>query len=245
MGQTNSAALGFARAQPDEKVVLCDSEGSLQMNMGVLATVAGKKPKNFFHFLMDNECYATTGGQPVPNASEINYAGMAKQAGYAAAFEFDNLEDFTNNIEKIMKAEGPVFVAMKLIPQVHNGLLGRPWAQPSQRGRPWPGQADDPDCDGFETTTESFVGTDPNDACADTEAVNDEADDKWPTDMNDNQRTNTLDVAFYVGNLNTFAPGPPYTVRLDLTLNGIVNTLDIAKYVPLLNDVCTGLPEAL
>ena len=134
MGQTNSASLGFALSQPNEKVVLFDSEGSLQMNMGVLATVAGKKPKNFFHFLMDNECYATTGGQPVPNASEINYAGMAKQAGYAATFEFDNLEEFTNNIEQIMKEEGPVFVAMKMIPKIENEPIGRRVRKP-QRSR--------------------------------------------------------------------------------------------------------------
>lgn len=134
MGQTNSASLGFALSQPNEKVVLFDSEGALQMNLGVLATVAGKKPKNFFHFLMDNECYATTGGQPVPNASEINYAGMAREAGYAATFEFDNLEEFTNSIEQIMKEEGPVFVAMKLIPKIENEPIGRRQRSP-QRSR--------------------------------------------------------------------------------------------------------------
>ncbi len=134
MGQTNAASLGFALSQPNEKVVLFDSEGSLQMNMGVLATIAGKKPKNFFHFLMDNECYATTGGQPVPNASEINYAGMAREAGYAATFEFDNLEEFTNNIEKIMKEEGPVFVAMKMVPKIENEPIGRRVRRP-QRSR--------------------------------------------------------------------------------------------------------------
>ena len=134
MGQTNSAALGFALSQPDEKVVLFDSEGSLQMNMGILGTIAGKKPKNFFHFLMDNECYATTGGQPVPNASEINYAGMAKEAGYTATFQFDNLEEFTNNIEAIMKEEGPVFVAMKMIPKIENEPIGRRVRKP-QRSR--------------------------------------------------------------------------------------------------------------
>ncbi|MDA0263278.1 MAG: thiamine pyrophosphate-dependent enzyme [Chloroflexi bacterium] len=134
MGQTNSAALGFALAQPNEKVVLFDSEGSLQMNMGILGTIAGKKPKNFFHFLMDNECYATTGGQPVPNASEINYAGMAREAGYAATFQFDNLEEFQNNIETIMKAEGPVFVAMKMIPKIENEPIGRRVRKP-QRSR--------------------------------------------------------------------------------------------------------------
>ena len=134
MGQTNSASLGFALAQPDEKVVLFDSEGSLQLNMGVLGTIAGKKPKNFYHFLMDNECYATTGGQPVPNASDINYAGMAREAGYASTFQFDNLEEFTNNIESIMKAEGPVFVAMKMIPKIENEPIGRRVRKPSVPG---------------------------------------------------------------------------------------------------------------
>ncbi len=124
MGQTTSAALGFALSQPDEKVVLFDSEGALLMNMGILATIAGKKPKNFFHFLMDNECYATTGGQPVPNAQEISYAGMAKEAGYAAAYEFDNLEDFSTNVERIMNETGPVFVAMKMVPLVENEPIG-------------------------------------------------------------------------------------------------------------------------
>ena len=124
MGQTTSAALGFALSQPDEKVVLFDSEGALLMNMGILATIAGKKPKNFFHFLMDNECYATTGGQPVPNAQEIKYAGMAKEAGYAATYEFDNLEDFSTNVGRILNETGPVFVAMKMVPMVENEPIG-------------------------------------------------------------------------------------------------------------------------
>ncbi len=125
MGHTTSAALGLALAQPDEKVVLFDSEGALLMNMGILATIAGQKPENFFHLLMDNECYATTGGQPVPNAQGINYAGMAREAGYAAAYEFDNIEDFTTNIANIMNETGPVFVAMKIVPEVENEPIGR------------------------------------------------------------------------------------------------------------------------
>ena len=104
------------------------------MILGILATIAGKKPKNFFHFLMDNECYATTGGQPVPNFDEINYAGMAKEAGYASAHHFDNLEDFANNIESIMKETGPVFVSMKMVPEVENAPIGMRERRP-QRSR--------------------------------------------------------------------------------------------------------------
>jgi len=124
MGQTTSAALGVALSLADEKVVLFDSEGALTMNMGILATIAGKKPKNFIHILMDNECYATTGGQPVPNAQEINYAGMAKEAGYLAAYNYDNLEDFATNIGSIMEETGPVFVAIKIVPRVENEPMG-------------------------------------------------------------------------------------------------------------------------
>ena len=124
MGQATSAALGLALAQSDQKVVLFDSEGALLMNLGILATIAGQKPKNFFHFLMDNECYATTGGQPVPNAQEINYAGMAKEAGYTAAYSFDNLEDFATNVGSILQETGPVFVSMKIVPEVENEPIG-------------------------------------------------------------------------------------------------------------------------
>ena len=120
MGGTAPSALGLALGLPDEKVVLFDSEGALLMNMGVLATIAGKKPSNLFHFLLDNECYATTGGQPVPNALEIDYAGMAKSAGYRSAHSFDDLEDFVTNVGRIMEEEGPVFISVKIVPEVQN-----------------------------------------------------------------------------------------------------------------------------
>ena len=120
MGGTTPSALGLALGLPDEKVVLFDSEGALLMNLGVLATIAGKMPRNFFHFLLDNECYATTGGQPVPNAQEIDYAGMAKSAGYRSAHSFDDLEDFVTNVGSIMEEEGPVFISVKIVPEVQN-----------------------------------------------------------------------------------------------------------------------------
>ena len=120
MGHTAPAAFGLAMGLPDEKVVLFDSEGALLMNLGILATVAGKKPENFYHFLLDNECYATTGGQPVPSSTEISYHGMAKDAGYPSVHSFEDLEDFAINIEGILNEPGPVFVAMKILPEIEN-----------------------------------------------------------------------------------------------------------------------------
>jgi phosphonopyruvate decarboxylase len=125
MGQTTAAALGLALGLPDEQIVLFDSEGALLMNLGIITTIAGKQPKNFYHFLLDNECYATTGGQPVPNAQNINYAGMAKEAGYAAAYSFDDLETFGSQVGNIMNEKGPVFIAIKVVPEVENEPIGR------------------------------------------------------------------------------------------------------------------------
>lgn len=134
MGQATAAALGVALGLPNEQVVMFDAEGALLMNLGILATIAGKQPKNFYHFLLDNECYATTGGQPVPNAKNINYAGMAKEAGYAAAYRFDDLETFGAKVGDILSETGPVFVAIKVIPEVENEPIGMRQRRP-QRSR--------------------------------------------------------------------------------------------------------------
>ncbi|PON16563.1 hypothetical protein C2W62_17805 [Candidatus Entotheonella serta] len=125
MGHATSASLGVALSLSDEKVVMFDAEGALLMNLGILATIAGKAPKNFYHFVLDNECYATTGGQAVPNAQNINYAGMAKEAGYAATYSFDNLDDVIENLEEILHQSGPVFIAVKVIPMIENEPIGR------------------------------------------------------------------------------------------------------------------------
>lgn len=124
MGQTTSAALGLALGLPDEKVVLFDAEGSLLMNLGAIASIAGMKPANFYHILLDNECYATTGGQPVPNAQGIDYSMMAKGAGYAATYSFDDLEELATSVGEIMNETGPVFVSVKINPEVQNMPIG-------------------------------------------------------------------------------------------------------------------------
>lgn len=125
MGGHAAFALGLALAQPNRKVVVFDSEGDLQMSLGVLAMIAEQRPANLCHFLLDNECYATTGGQPVPNARQVSYDAMARAAGYTRTFAFDRLESFAVNIESILDEPGPVFVAMKVIAEVQNEPIGK------------------------------------------------------------------------------------------------------------------------
>jgi thiamine pyrophosphate-dependent acetolactate synthase large subunit-like protein len=125
MGGHASFAFGLALARPGDNVVLFDSEGDLLMNLGILTTIAELAPANFYHFMLDNECYATTGGQPVPNAKNVAYDVIARGAGYPRAFAFDQLEDVRAAIGAILAQPGPVFVALKVTPEVENVPIGQ------------------------------------------------------------------------------------------------------------------------
>ena len=98
--------MGLALAQPKQKIVLFDSDGDIQMSMGILATIGEQQPKNFYHFMLDNECYATTGGQPVPHAKTLAYHDVARACGYPRAYAYDNLETFSINVERILVRAG-------------------------------------------------------------------------------------------------------------------------------------------
>ena len=117
MGKFSSIALGLALAQSDTKVILMDGDGSLLMNLGTLITIANQKPANFYHFVVQNGVYATTGGQALPAIDRVSFAGMAKAAGYAAAYAFDDLEAFTGEVGRILSEPGPALVCMATTPE--------------------------------------------------------------------------------------------------------------------------------
>ena len=116
MGKASSIGLGLALARPDKQVIVLDGEGSLLMNLGTLVTIAGMSPRNLVHFVLDNNVYRTSGGQPVPNVGRNSYSGFAEAAGYANVYSFDDLDSFKNDIEGVLKQAGPTFITLKTIP---------------------------------------------------------------------------------------------------------------------------------
>jgi thiamine pyrophosphate-dependent acetolactate synthase large subunit-like protein len=125
MGGHSGFGLGLALAQPDKRVVLFDSEGDILMSLGQLPTIAEQAPANFYHFILDNEVYATTGGQPVPGAKNVDYAAIARASGYPSAHNFSDIADFSRELPRILAAPGPVFVALKVLPEVENTPIGQ------------------------------------------------------------------------------------------------------------------------
>lgn len=129
MGGHAGFGLGVALAQPDRKVVLFDSEGDILMSLGMLTTIAEQKPENLIHFILDNGMYATTGGQPVPNADNVDYVAIARGSGYERAYEISEIEDFKEKLPELLKEPGPVFVRLRIHPEIQNEAIGsrRPW----------------------------------------------------------------------------------------------------------------------
>ena len=125
MGGHAGLGLGLALARSDKKVMLFDSEGDILMSLGILATVAEQSPPNLYHFLIDNGVYATTGGQPVPNADNIQYDMIARGCGYPSTYAFTEIGDFERALPEIMGKPGPVFVSCKVVPEIENAPIGR------------------------------------------------------------------------------------------------------------------------
>ena len=125
MGKASSVALGLCLALPDRKVIVVDGDGSLLMNLGSLVTIGGQAPENLYHFVLVNGIYAVTGGQPIPNAGGFSFASLAGAAGYASAFEFDDLEELAAAMDEVMSGTGPVLVSIETEPEIENTPIGQ------------------------------------------------------------------------------------------------------------------------
>src|SRR5712692_2628499 len=120
MGGASSLGLGVALARPERNVIILDGDGSLLMQLGSLATISGAAPPNYYHFLFHNGVYETSGSQTIPAEGRIDFAGMARAAGYRSAHRFDDLEELRTGLPAILEEQGPVFVELVVEPAGSN-----------------------------------------------------------------------------------------------------------------------------
>ena len=114
MGLASSHALGLALGRPDKRVIVFDGDGSLLLSLGSLVTVSEIAPRNFIHFVFENGTYEANGGHAIPARDRVNFAGMAREAGYKSAHAFDDLAAFSARIGSVLQEDGPVFVDLKV-----------------------------------------------------------------------------------------------------------------------------------
>jgi sulfopyruvate decarboxylase subunit beta len=119
MGHATSFGLGLALAQPSRRVVVCNGDGSMLMNLGALVSITAAAPPNLVLIVFDNGVYEVTGSQPTPGAAEgragaasVDFAAMARAAGFPSVFRFSELTAWTRDIQRVLRAEGPTFAAI-------------------------------------------------------------------------------------------------------------------------------------
>jgi phosphonopyruvate decarboxylase len=116
MGGASSLGLGLALARPERRVVVLDGDGSLLMQLGSLATVAGAAPRNLTHVVLRNGVYHSSGGQPTPGGAGVDFVRLALAAGYRDAFAVHALADLERRVPELLSTDGPLLV------ELHVGL---------------------------------------------------------------------------------------------------------------------------
>lgn len=130
MGLASSHGLGLALGRPDKRVLVLDGDGSLLMNLGSLVTIAAAAPKNLVHFVCENGQYAVNGAHPTPGAGRVDFAGLARAAGYRESLTISALDDFEARLPHLLAAGGPLFAALKVekggdFPMDYDALFSR------------------------------------------------------------------------------------------------------------------------
>lgn len=113
MGLASSIALGAAIARPERKVVVVDGDGNILMALGVLAMIGNIKPRNLIHIVIDNEQYASTGGQ-CSVSSTVSMADLAIAAGYRKATTLIHAAEVSTASESFCREDGPAFLLLKV-----------------------------------------------------------------------------------------------------------------------------------
>jgi phosphonopyruvate decarboxylase len=115
MGHATSVGLGLALAQPERRVIVCNGDGSMLMNLGSLVSIAGAGATNIVVLVFDNGVYEVTGSQPTPGRGQVDFASIARGSGFSSVFEFSDLEAWRSEVKTVLSAPGPVFVWLRVV----------------------------------------------------------------------------------------------------------------------------------
>jgi len=131
MGHTADLALGIALAQPHRKVICLNGDGSMLMTLGTLATIIDSGAANLVLFVIRNDAYEITGNLPIPAADRIDFATLARGAGFDRVYSFDRAEEYEQRLAEILSGDGPVFVVVR-VEKGSEGPISRTDREPSR-----------------------------------------------------------------------------------------------------------------
>jgi phosphonopyruvate decarboxylase len=110
MGHALALALGIGRALKDtRKVVVLDGDGGCLMHLGSMASVRGPGSSRLIHVVLDNGCYASTGGQSTVSGG-VDFCQVAMGCGYKNSRRFEDDAALKKGFPALLTEPGPIFV---------------------------------------------------------------------------------------------------------------------------------------
>lgn len=122
MGHVASIALGLALTR-SERVVALDGDGNLLMGFGNLALIGGLRPANLYHLVLDNQVYATTGGQTCLSR-QVDLAAAAAGCGYPWARRCGLDDDAGAVVDAWLGTAGPALLDL-IVPPLDPGPVAK------------------------------------------------------------------------------------------------------------------------
>jgi sulfopyruvate decarboxylase subunit beta len=116
MGHATSIGLGIALAQPERRVIVCNGDGSMLMNLGSLVSIAAAGAANLVVLVFDNGVYEVTGAQPIPSPGAIDFVAIARGSGFASVFEHSEIDRWREDVQRILRAPGPTMALLHVEP---------------------------------------------------------------------------------------------------------------------------------
>jgi len=117
MGSATPTGLGLALAQPDRAVVVVTGDAELMMNIGILATIGIKQPRNLSILVFDNERFSETGQQVSHTAYGIDIAGIAVACRFPHAMLVRQSHELGKALALTRAMTGPHLAVIKVDPE--------------------------------------------------------------------------------------------------------------------------------
>ncbi len=117
MGHAPALGLGLALARPEREVLVVNGDGAMLMNLGCLVTIVASGARNLTLVVLENGIYEVTGGQQTAAAGiAVDFAGMARAAGFVSVARFERLDVWRRQAAEVLREPGPRFVVLAVEP---------------------------------------------------------------------------------------------------------------------------------
>ncbi len=117
MGLVSSIVLGLSLSLDEAPINRCvgvEGDGGMLMNMNALSTIGYLQPRKLLLIVLDNESYASTGGQPT-FTDKLDLAAIAESCGLKT-WKAEDVPGLRKALASAVEVDGPGFIHMKIAP---------------------------------------------------------------------------------------------------------------------------------